>query len=217
MKIKIGLLGLFVFLISATNCQSQDKPKDFDFGRVENGKYLNSYFNFEMQLPPNWIIQTKEQMDNMTKKGNDLIAGDDAKMKAILKASEVNVANLLSASQFEKGAAVEYNPGMVMIAENVKAAPGIKLGKDYLFQSRRILEQSQFKYDYLDKEFLKESIGGMDFYKMNAEVIYLGLKIKQIYYSTILDGFSLNIIISFINDQQREELLKSVQSAKLKS
>ncbi len=217
MNFKSKPLILLAFAISTVSCAGQDKPKDFDYGLVENGRYSNSYFNFEMTLPPNWIVQTKEQLDNMTKKGNDLIAGDDAKLKAILKASEVNVANLLSASQFEKGAAVEYNPGMVMVAENIKAAPGIKLGKDYLFQSRRILEQSQFKYDYLDKEFLKETIGGMDFYKMNAEINYLGLKIKQVYYSTILDGFSLSIIISFINDQQKDVLLKSIQSAKLKS
>ncbi len=217
MNFKFGILVLLVFAIKVTNCRSQDTPKDFDYGQVENGKYLNSYFNFEITLPPNWIVQTKEQMDNMTKRGSDLIAGDDAKLKATLKASQVNVANLLSASQFEKGAAVEYNPGMVIIAENVKAAPGIKLGKDYLFQSRRILEQSQFKYDYIDKEFLKETVGGMDFYKMNAEITYLGLIIKQIYYSTILDGFSLNIIVSFINTEQQDELLKSIQSAKLKN
>lgn len=211
---KTSFLGFFLLTITAIGCKTQGKPIDFDYGHVENSKYVNSYFDFEITIPTDWIVQTKEQMDNMAKTGAELVVGDDSKLKAVVKASEINSANLLAVYQYERGSAVEYNPSFVLVAENIINAPGIKIGSDYLFQSRRLLEQSQFKYDYIDKEFTKEIINGTEFYKMNAEINYMGLNIKQIYYSTIVDRFSFNVIISFINDQQKLDLLKSINSMK---
>jgi len=213
---KIHLLGISFLILITNGCNSQDKPKDFDYGRVENNKYVNSFFDFEISLHTDWIVQTKEQMESMSKAGKDLIAGDDSQMKAVIKASEINTANLLSVSQFERGSAVEFNPSMVLIAENTKTFPGIKTGSDYLFQARRLLEQSQIKYDSMDKEFTKEVINGTDFYKMNTAIKYMGVNIKQVYYSTILKGFSFNVIISYINDQQEQDLLKLINSMKFK-
>lgn len=211
---KTNLFGIILFAIAAISCKTQNKPIDFDYGHVEKSKYVNSYFNFEIAIPTDWIVQTKEQMDNLTKTGSELIAGDDSKLKAAVKASEINTANLLAVYQYERGSAVAYNPSFMIVAENIINSPGIKTGSDYLFQSRRLLEQSQFKYDYLDKEFEKEIINGTEFYKMNAEINYMGLNMKQIYYSTIVNGFSFNVIISFVNDQQKLDLLKSINSMK---
>src|SRR5690606_33651546 len=85
-------------------------------------------------------------------------------------------------------------------------------GSDYLFQARKLLNQSQFQYDHLDTAFEKETISGTDFYKMNAVLKYSGLDIKQIYFSTVLKRFSLNFIISFTTDEQKEVLLNSIHS-----
>jgi len=217
MKTKFNLLGIIILTIIMGGCYSQNKQNNFDYGRVENNKYFNSFFDFEITLPTDWIVQTKEQVKNMVKTDNTLVAGDDSNMKAVLKASEINSAYLLSVFQFERGSAVKYNPGLTLIAENVKNFPGIKSGSDYLYQSRKLMEKSQLKYDYIDKEFSKETINGTDFYKMNAEIKYMGLDIKQIYYSKIIKGFSFNAIISFINDKQKQDLLKSINSMKFKN
>jgi hypothetical protein len=211
---KINLLGFLLLTITAIGCKTQNKTNDFDYGHVENSKYVNSYFDFEITVPTGWIVQTKEQMDNLAKTGAELVAGDDSKLKAFVKVSEINTANLLAVYQYERGSAVEYNPSFMLVAENIINAPGIKTGSDYLFQSRKLLEQSQFKYDYIDKEFAKEIINGTEFYKMKAEINYMGLNINQIYYSTIVDRFSFNVIISFINDQQKLDLLKPINSMK---
>lgn len=101
---------------------------------------------------------------------------------------------------------------IAIVAENIKNYPGVKDGKEYLLQLRETLEESQFKYDYLDKEFSKEVINRFDFYRMNAEIYYMGHNIKQAYYTTILKGFSLSIIITFINEEQKEVLLSSLKS-----
>jgi hypothetical protein len=206
------LCSVLVLLVVVSSCSGPDAPADFDYGKVENNRYVNSYFDFEMSLPPDWVVQTQEEMERITSVGKDLVAGDDQRMKAIIKASEVNTANLLAVYRHEYGAAVEFNPNIMLIAENIAHAPGIKSGKEYLFQSRRLLTQSQFQYDHLDEEFEKEQIGGADFYKMNAQINYGGLSIGQTYYSTIIKGFSFNVIISYSGETEKQALVNMVNS-----
>lgn len=213
MRTNITITVFFTFVTLFVYCQ--EKSIDFDYGVVENNKYINSFFNMEMTIPTDWVVQTKEQTEELAETGKQLVAGDDAKMKAVMKVSEINSAFLLSVFQYEKGSAVEYNPGISLIAENIKNYPGIKNGSDYLFQARRVMEQSQFKYDHLDKEFKKEVINGTLFYTMNARMKYMGLNIKQVYYSTVSNGFSISAIISFTDKKQKKELLKSINSMKL--
>ncbi len=214
MNLKFKLIGILFLTIFLGSCNAQDQPKNFDYGRVDSSKYVNSFFDFELTIPTDWVVQTKEQMEDLTKKGKEIVAGDDSNMKAVLKASEINSASLLSVFQFERGAAVDYNPSFSIVAENIKNSPGIKTGSDYLFQAKRLMEQSQLKYNYIDKEFEKEVINGTEFYKMNAEIKYMGLNIKQIYFVTIQKGFSFIAIASFINDEQKQDLMKSINSMK---
>lgn len=213
MKIKV-LLAL-ILLSVAPNCLSQVQT-DFDYGIVANGRYTNRFFGIEMTLPQDWVVQSREQVDRMNQLGKDLFTGDDAKLKAVVKASQVNSATLLTLFKYEKGSPVTYNANMLIIAENIKNLPGIKSGKDYLFQAHRVLEMGQFKYDHVDSEFAKETINGIEFYKMNAEVTYMGIKITQTYYSTVINKFAFSFIISYASDEQKNELIYSLNSLKYK-
>lgn len=212
MKTKMSFIGLLILTVLTFSCNSNGKPKDFDYGKVEDSKYLNSFFGFEIELPADWVVQTKEQTENIAKMGKKLVAGDDKNMKAVIKASEINSANLLAVFKYEVGAAVDYNPNFMLVAENLKNAPGIKTGSDYLFQSRKLLKQSQMQYEYIDEEFKKEVINNQEFYLMNCSINYMGLNIKQKYYSTIQNGFCLSAIISFIDDEQKNDLEKIINS-----
>ena len=212
--LKINLLVILFLTIITIDCTSYDKSKEFDYGQVENNKYINSFFDFEITLPPDWVVQTKEQTEHLTQKGLDLVAGDDKNMKAILKASEINSANLLSIFKYEVGAAVEYNPNFMLVVENLKSFPGIKTGSDYLFQTKKLLNQSQIQYDYIDAEFKKEVINNQEFYLMNASINLMKLDINQVYYSTIQNGFCISVIISFVNEEQKKELDKVINSMK---
>lgn len=212
MKISIKTFGFILIIFMSSSYNSNSQPDNFDYGHVENGIYQNDYFYFNIKLPVDWVVQSKEQTDNIANTGKKLFAGDDENMKAVIKAYEINIANLLDVFQYELGSAVEYNPNIMIVAESVKNIPGIKNGSDYLFQARRMIQQGQFKYDYLSEKFDNETINETDFYKMDARLNYMGLEIKQMYYSTVLKGFSFNVIISYISDEQKEILLESVNS-----
>lgn len=216
MKAIPNVIVFLTLILFVSSCTQNVKPKKFDYGHIENNKYLNSFFGLELTFPEDWIVQTKEQTDNISKMGKDLIAGDNKNLKAVINASEVNSANLLAIFQYEVGAAVDYNPSFMLVAESLKNAPGIKTASDYLFQVRKLLKQSQFQYSNIDDEFKKEIINNQEFYSMNCSIDNLGYKINLVYYSTIKDGFCLGAIISFINDEQKNSLVKVINSMKFK-
>lgn len=212
MKTVRNFIAASLSILLLAGCDFSGKPDNFDYGHVEKGVYRNNYFNFSIVLPANWVVQSKEQIEDITKTGKDLITGDDEKMKAILKASEVNSANLMAVFQYELGTPVDYNPSIMIIAENIKRFPGIKNGSDYLFQSQKLLKKSQFKYDYLSDKFENIKIDNIDFFKMDAYLNLMGTEVRQEYYSTVMDGFSLNLIISYNSDEQKTMLMNSINS-----
>lgn len=212
--LKIIFTEIFFLFVVSTTTYAQVQPANFDYGKVENNKFTNSYFNFEMPVPADWFIQSKEETKNMMQTGREMVAGDDENLKAVFDASEINSAFLLTVFKYEQGAAVEFNPSISILAENLKNYPGIKTGADYLFHTSRILAQSQVKYDRIDKEFDKEVINATDFYIMHTEMNYMGLSIKQIYYSAIVKGFSFDVIISYVDEDQKNELLSLINAMK---
>jgi len=218
-NIKIILvIVLSVFFGCKTESTSIKETKDFDYGKVENHIYTNSFFDLKFSLPSDWAVQSKEQIDNLTKVGKDIIAGDNEPLKSAIKASEVNSANLLGLFKYEVGTATQdYNSSFMVVAENLKMMPGIKTGADYLFHAKKLLKQTQLQYSFSDEEFKEVKIGTENFYVMKANLDYAGLKIKQNYYTTIKNGFSINVILSFVSDEQKLELenvLNSLESEK---
>ena len=211
MKTK-NILSIFLLGSLFISCLTSGKPDNFDYGHIENGKYVNSFFKFEIALPDGWIVQSQEQMDNRTKRGADLITGDDKTKNALIKAASINLANLLSVYQYEVGAPVDFNSNISIVAENINQSPGIKTGSDYLFHARKYLKESPLGIEHIDENFNKEIIGGIEFYKMKYFMNINHIKINQIYYSTISNGFSLSFIITFSDEVQQQELLKSVNS-----
>lgn len=87
-------------------------------------------------------------------------------------------------------------------------------GGDYLYQARKLLEHSQMKYDHLDKKFGSEWIDGIEFYKMNASIRYMGLNLHQVYYSSFLNNFNFIIILSYNSKEERQELLEVLETLK---
>jgi len=208
-----------IYLLIASlffNCSNPKKnlPDNFDFGKTENGLYKNDYFNMEISFNPNWAVQDKQAVNNIVEKGNELITGNDKTFDSAVKAAQVNTAYLLTIFKHEVGAAVEYNPSLMLVAENIKNFPGIKNGKDYLFHAKKILKQTQLPYSF-NKEVFEKEIDNSKFYIMEAELDYMGKTIIQQYISTVNKGFSLSFIISYTTEEEKNELYEVINNIKL--
>ena len=210
--------NLIYLIISITlfacNSKKDNLPKEFDFGKTKSGLYTNAYFNLKVNFNPSWIIQDKQQMNNLVEMGNNLVSGDDNTLKAVLEASQVNTAYLLTIFKYEYGSAVEFNPSFMIIAENKKSFPGMKNGADYLFHAKRMLEQTQLEY-YFEKDFYDKTIGKTKFYVMEAKLNNLNKTITQEFITTISDGFSLSFVASYSTEDEKNELYRIINSIKI--
>lgn len=211
---RMNFIGLLLLVLFTLNCNTNKEPISFDYGKVEDNVYSNDYFGVMVELPSNWIVQSREQTEKIAEMGQEMIAGDDEKLNATIKASEINTANLLVVFRNELGAAVDFNPNFSLVAENLINTPSLKTGYDYLFHTRNLMKNGQFKFDYISEEFISEKIDGIEFYKMETRVRLMDIEVKQIYYSTAIKGFSFNIIISYNSDEEKEILISSLKTMK---
>ncbi len=83
--------------------------------------------------------------------------------------------------------------------------PHVKRGRTYLQEVQKALSLTtvSYEFDMIDEEFI---IGKYSFDMMNVTLDYLGLDIKQQYYTTISKGFSLSIILSYTTETQKAKL-----------
>ena len=213
MKNAITLL-LFITALAFTGCK--DKPiaeeEGFDYGTVANNKYTNKFFDIEMDVPAGWDVQSQEQRDAIMQEGQKLAAGDNQLMKAKIKASEINSANLLTVYQHKMGETADYNPSFMLVAENLKKFPAIKSGNVYLDNAKKLLTTSALNITHIDDNYGHKNLRGLDFYIMNVTMNVNGVLVYQLYMATVKDGFALGFIYSYGNEEQKRDLEKVASS-----
>ena len=190
---------------------SKKAGDEIDFGTLSNSVYRNEYFGFSVTLPKDWSVQDQQAQRRLMKKGVQLVAGDDRNLKAMVKTSELQTVNLFAVFEHPVGSPVAYNPSIMAMAEIVRELPGIKRGKDYLFQARQLLEAGQIQVSF-PKDYYSERLGGMEFDVMESEISVRGKTIKQKYYANIQKGYALCFIISFTSDDEAASLQKILNS-----
>lgn len=203
---------LFLFSFIATIGQSIENTPNYAY--LEGNLYTNKFLSFSVEVPENWIIQNEEQLIELKKIGVDLVVGENEKLKNLLNNTN-GVYNLLTVFQYEVGSPIDdFNTNFALIAEDVSYAPGIKTGSDYLFHAKKLLLQTSLNIVQIDDAASKIEIGGIEFYKMHIEISMFDNMIKQDYYSTIMKGYSLGIIVSYQDDYQKQLVDKIINSFK---
>ena len=185
--------------------------EEIDFGVVENSIYRNNYFGLSMKIPTGWSVQDEAAKQKIADLGKKVIAGDDKNLNAMLKASELQVVNLLAMYKHPIGTPVSFNPNIMCLAERVRHMPGIKRGKDYHYHSKKILQSGQIKVSF-PKDIYTERIAGVDFDVMTLQMSVAGQTARQKMYTTIMKGYALSISVSFATDEEESELQKVLES-----
>jgi hypothetical protein len=209
-------MRLFFFaivLLAIAGCKQQ--PKNFDYGKIENGTYTNSYFDFEIPVPSNWAVQNKEQVQQLQKTGEDLVSGNNKELGAKIKASNITTAILLTVFKNKTDAVTDkFNSSFIILSENLRGMP-IKKGSDYLAHAKEIMQQSNMSYQFVP-EYSTEKIGNREFDRMDVSLSGQAENVQQSYYSVIDQGFALSIIISYGDDQQKAELKNIINKIKFR-
>jgi hypothetical protein len=209
-------MRLFLFavvLLAVAGCKQQ--PKNFDYGKIENGVYANSYFDFEIPVPPNWSVQNKEQVQQLQKTGEELVSESDKELGAKIKAADIRTAILLTVFRNKTDAVTDkFNSSFIILSENLGGMP-IKNGRDYLAHAKEIMQQSNMSYQFAPN-YANVKVGNRDFDRMDVTLGGQTPNVQQSYYSVIDGGFALSIIISYGDDEQKTELKNIINKIKFR-
>jgi hypothetical protein len=188
---------------------------EIDFGAFNNSVYTNNYFGLTVTIPTDWSIQDQAAQRRIMNLGEKIIAGDDKAMKTVLKAAELQMVNLFAVYKYPLGTPVTNNPAIMAMAERVSQLPGIKRGKDYLFQVRQTLESGQMQVSF-PKDVYTQRLGGVDFDVMDLELSIRGIKVKEKYFATVIKGYALSFIVMFKGDEEEPAQQKILDSLAFK-
>ena len=200
------LLNLFICAI-LSGCHLFDRDKDFDYGRVEQSVYKNDFFGVSVRLPERWQVQTKAQLDSI-RMGKPRAATRNEGIKA----SEINSATVLTVYKFKSDTFFDFNPTVSIFIEQIGPRSGTRSANDYLLNAGKMLKRSPMHYEVTDS-ITKEVIGGQLFYRLHAQIENNRFGISQDYFSTMLNGFSFNFILTSSNDDDWQQLRQIISTA----
>jgi len=197
---------VILLLVLLAGC-AKKASDEIDFGTITDSVYRNNYFELNVPLPKDWSVQDQTEQRKFMTTGRKLLSGDDKNMQAVLKASELQSVSLFAVFEHPPGSPVSYNPSIMAVAENVRALPGIKKGRDYHFHAKKLLESGQLDVSF-PKDIYTQQLGGVDFDVMEVKIQLRGTAIRQKYYATIMKGYALCVVVSFVTDEQNASLQK---------
>lgn len=198
-------------LTSALMISCSDKNA-IDFGKFEGGRYSNSFFNLMFNIPDSWHVLDLESRLEIMKRGGEIVAGENKSLKAAIKAADLQSINLLTAYEHPPGAAVATNPGIMLIAEKVTHAPGIKRGSDYHYHAKKLMKMSHMKVSY-PQEIYEKTIDGVSFDIMETEITMgPGIVIQQIQYASIMKGYALLMALTYQDESGHSQLEEIVET-----
>jgi hypothetical protein len=206
--------SMYVFSIMVTtlflSC-AQNSADEIDFGTVQDSVYRSEYFGLTVTMPADWSLQDQETLKALSETGGRVLAGDDKNLAAMIKASELKSVHLFAAFKHPVGSPVLFNPSISCVAERVAHLPGIDEGADYLYHTRRLLQAGQMEYIF-PSEISEASLGGFGFGLLSSELSMAGTTIRQDFYSRVMKGYALSIIVSYTTDEEYSTLRNVLDS-----
>ncbi len=206
------ILSAFILLIASCNSEQQNADF-FDYGKIENGTYSNDFFNFNITLPEDWYIQSKDNIVDKVKniyKDRELTGNSQNLQKSIekIKPSTIKKVVLLNLFRYNIDSTVDFNQSFSVAALNLKNDPNTKSGKDCINQIIEASNSHSVKRTTKGEPKLTK-IGSLDFYEITMEIEINQIvndTVKQRYCACVINGFNFLIIMTYITDEQLSEL-----------
>ncbi len=175
--------------------------------------YTNEYFKITVQKPEGWYAQNAEESAELQKQGGKMLAGNDKNLKAAMDAAQDTTTSLFGFFEAPPGTPGKLNPNVLSAAENIKVAPGIKTGCDYIALTKEIIKKSQMNYKFEEKCETK-TVNGTEFGVVNAQLSVGEQVVKQRYYAVIRGNHAISVIETFFDAESEAKVKKVVESLK---
>ena len=200
------LIPIILLLCSYAHAQSE-----VDLGVVKDGTYINRTFGFTFKYPTDWVVHGEATKERIRELGKEKITESGAASKATVEVSMKNTYYLLTVFRYPNGTpGVTFNPAVLVMAERVSHAPGIKTGKDYLLNIRVLLAKAGQQIPL--KEPKEYHFAGSQFFRDNYAVENNGVHMMQSHFATVKNGYALVFIFLGADETSVEEMTKSMET-----
>ncbi len=177
-----------------------------NYGRMEDTIYINPYFGFKFSVLSSWTIKNKTQIDFVLTKGKEVITFKDDLVNSTVDKMDLSSNTLLMISRYKTGA---FNPSLIIMAEEISMFSSTKTGKDYLFQVKRQLENSNLNMIVNE---LKDGLTLSDIKFDKLDCFSEINKTHLTYYCSIQKNHALVFIITYMENEDHVALLNMIKS-----
>lgn len=198
MLICLAMLGL-----AACGGGETEETKRQKFAEeVTPGVFESGFFDMTIAPGEGWTAVTYSELAQMLGVGSDLVAGDNAQLKAALESGDARTVPLFGFFDEPLGADVSFNANVLGLGENVRIAPNVEDGKDYFNEARKLFAQSAVPM-VPGEGYSTREIGGRVFDQMEVTIDQGTFVVQQNYYARRDGDFVIAIIQSYVGDDQK--------------
>lgn len=205
----VAIVLLLCFVVPVSKAQQAAAPDD---GSVTNGVYSNRFFGFSVAYPKDWVVHGEATNTRLKEIGKERAASTGAMSAASSEVLLNNTYQLLTTFQYPMGAAVEMNPGFMLVAERVSHAPAIVTGRDYLLHVRPLMIKTGVMP--INDVPIELTLAGRKFFRQDSRAQLSGASIEQSIIITIDKGFALAFILSGKDRSSIDEMFDAVKTLK---
>jgi hypothetical protein len=177
--------------------------------------YRNGDAGLTITAPEGWHIADNALTQKIKDIGREVTTSNmSAKERAAVTASMAKTATLFTFFKHTPGPDVQDNPAIMGVMENIGLQPGIKSGKDYFAQARKLLEQSSVPIKISDS-YSTHRIGGQQFDRMDVKLGEPGLEVSQRYFAARHNNSVVLFVQTWKSSEDLATLDKVLASVKL--
>jgi hypothetical protein len=191
-------------------CFYAHAQSEVDLGVVHDGVYTNSTFGFTYKYPKDWVVHGEATNQRIRDIGKEKIV-ETGRSRASVEVALKGTYSLLTVFRHPLGTpGITFNPAILVMAENIAYAPGIKNGEDYLLNLRAVLAKAGPQV--LLKEPMEYHFAGSQFFRDNYAVEANGVHLVQSHFATIRNGYALVFIFLGEDQTSLDEMAKSMET-----
>jgi hypothetical protein len=214
------MIGLLITTLLLSGCKKEDQnpedqlidegsdieigiedEKDVKLGAIEDEHYLNTFFEFDFKVPTEWVQLTQNQMSLLMSTGQSIAQDQDLEVNY----DEASNLTLFGFFKYPLDAQKPLNPNIVGSAELLDPSSGITTGEAYLQETRALMKTMTLPIVF-DEGTTEVSLLGHSFTKLNGTITIDTVVIQQVYYTSIINGYAVNIIATYSEEDGKDDM-----------
>ena len=217
MRVGMTWLSLALLMIALFGGCNRSKPaEEIGLGSLDGKTYSHQHFNFQITFPDDWYIMGEAEQKELMEAGKRFATSGNKQLEAAAQAAESQTLTLVSAFQHPPGTPVPSNSNIIIMAERVAHAPGIKSGADYLAHMQNTLRQTGMQPQFQPVE-RNQPVGSLTMDVLPMEMNVMLQTVRQRHHATRIKDYVLVIAVSHAGEEDLRELteiLNTIRPAK---